>query len=280
MDNGIKIVMFPVQLAAVMSDETVTEGQTFTNRIWGGVGFLGGVLELAGASALCMVPEPTGITKTGCVIVGVYSIDSLSASAYQIYTGRNTTSMTARAASGIASELGADDDTAKNIGIAVDIAIPFTVAGAAKVASVKMGQVKLIRHEAIKGIRGGGHTIKKHIGMSEQELLDKVARGKQSGTFTAGKSASSFTSLDIAEKAVSQAIKNNRWKIRRWAKNTSSDGETSYLEVEQSFTSHIGIIISENAEKAQKAYRVRVILSKKSYNGKPYYIVTSYPISG
>ena len=83
MENGFSIAMTPVQLAAVMADESV-----LTERIWGGIGFLGSVLELAGATTLCLVPEPTGVTKAGCIIVGAHSLDGMSASAWQVYSGR------------------------------------------------------------------------------------------------------------------------------------------------------------------------------------------------
>lgn len=57
MDDGIKIVMSPVQLAAALSDKSVTEGETLSNRLYGGLGLVMGTLELAGATALCMVPK-------------------------------------------------------------------------------------------------------------------------------------------------------------------------------------------------------------------------------
>lgn len=37
MDDGIKIAMSPVQLTAALSDKTVTEGETLSNRLYGGV---------------------------------------------------------------------------------------------------------------------------------------------------------------------------------------------------------------------------------------------------
>lgn len=43
-DGGMRIVMSPVQLAAVLSDKTVTEAETLSNRLLGGLGvLLGGV---------------------------------------------------------------------------------------------------------------------------------------------------------------------------------------------------------------------------------------------
>lgn len=44
-DGGMRIVMSPVQLAAVLSDKTVTEAETLSNRLPGGLGVLPGGLR-------------------------------------------------------------------------------------------------------------------------------------------------------------------------------------------------------------------------------------------
>ncbi len=46
MDDGIKIMMSPVQLTAVISDKTVTEGETLSNRLYGWLNLALGTLEL------------------------------------------------------------------------------------------------------------------------------------------------------------------------------------------------------------------------------------------
>ncbi len=84
MDDGIKIAMSPVQLAAALSDKTVTEAETMSNSLPGGLGLIMGSLVLAGATALCIAPEPTGLTKAGCVVVGAHSLDSIHAAANQL----------------------------------------------------------------------------------------------------------------------------------------------------------------------------------------------------
>lgn len=279
MENGFSIAMTPVQLAAVMEDQTTT-GDSVSNRIWGGFGFLGSVLELAGATALCLVPEPTGLTKAGCIIVGTHSIDGISSSAYQVFTGRQTPSLTARASAGIAKKLGASDKVASTIGIAVDMAIPFAVAGAARVASVRMGQVKLMAHEKVKGIKGGGggHTLKKHTGKSFTDLSVKIDEGLKSGTMDVNSFVSSFPSIEVAEKAVSQTIKANRGLIRRWAKSTSAGGKDMLLRIEYSSKSKVGIVVSNANKEVSETNKLRIILLKEEYNNKPYYILTAYPI--
>lgn len=41
-NEGLQVALSPVQLAAVISDSTVTEGETWSNRLMGGAGFGGG----------------------------------------------------------------------------------------------------------------------------------------------------------------------------------------------------------------------------------------------
>lgn len=57
-ENGLRVVLSPVQLAAAMSDKSVTEGETLSNRLLGGLGLAGGVIELIGAGAMCTPPIP------------------------------------------------------------------------------------------------------------------------------------------------------------------------------------------------------------------------------
>lgn len=40
-NEGLQVALSPVQLAAVMSDSTVTEGETWGNRLMGGLGLAG-----------------------------------------------------------------------------------------------------------------------------------------------------------------------------------------------------------------------------------------------
>lgn len=61
MDNeyGLRVAMSPVQMAAVLSDRSISEGETLSNRLYGGLGLAGGVVEMlgAGACALCLNPQ-------------------------------------------------------------------------------------------------------------------------------------------------------------------------------------------------------------------------------
>ncbi|HCM9560404.1 TPA: hypothetical protein N5O13_003493 [Enterobacter cloacae subsp. cloacae] len=45
-ESGMTVVMSPVQLAAVLSDKSVTEAETLSNRLLGGLGVLLGAVEM------------------------------------------------------------------------------------------------------------------------------------------------------------------------------------------------------------------------------------------
>ncbi|QKJ87981.1 hypothetical protein PMPD1_3048 [Paramixta manurensis] len=97
-DEGLTVALSPVQMTAILRRKNVSSGETMSNRLWGGLGVIGGVVEIFGAGILCIVPEPTMITKAGCVVVGAHSLDTLNTAFQQVLTGRKTDTATARLA--------------------------------------------------------------------------------------------------------------------------------------------------------------------------------------
>ncbi|OCA53708.1 RNase A-like domain-containing protein [Photorhabdus namnaonensis] len=267
-ENGLRIVLSPVQLAAILSDNTITEEETWSNRILGGAGLAAGVVELIGAGALCLAPDPSTLTKAACVIIGAHSLDVMNASASQVITGRETMTETYREAVKLAKEFGADDYTASEIGLTVDIAVPLSFAsmvGAVRVASVRVGRIKLIEHESPTGLKPGGHTLAKHVGLSEQELRARLVNISR---------ASTFYSQEVAEKVISKAISENQTRIITLVK---------HLPKEKSFTidyisnTPIGFGVTKGSQNIEKLYKARVVFLTSEYNGQPYYILTAYP---
>jgi hypothetical protein len=86
--DGVRVVMSAPQLAAALSGQSISRADMATNRLWGGLAVVGGVLEMAGAAALCVAPEPTGLSKLGCVAFGVHGSDTAAAG---LHRGRRTT---------------------------------------------------------------------------------------------------------------------------------------------------------------------------------------------
>lgn len=153
--NEVRIVLSPVQLAAVLSDASISEGETLSNRLWGGLGVVGGVVEIFGAGVLCAVPEPTTLSKIGCVVVGVHSLDTVQASARQVWTGRQISTDKYNSAVVLAEGLGADTDTATKVGMTVDLAIPIAFSLAVRVSAIRGGRIRLAEHESVNGILPG-----------------------------------------------------------------------------------------------------------------------------
>lgn len=274
MDNKLQIAMSPVHLAAVISDKSVTESEGMSNRLMGGLELLMGSLELAGATVLCMAPEPTGLTKAACVVVGAHSMDSINAAANRVLTGQNTRTATYQTAVALAKKFGADDKAAWNIGLAVDVGVPAAFGlsvGAARVAYVRAGTFRIAEHEAVSSVRAGGHTIAKHVAISDKDLLARLARSPNM------LSVSSYYSTQIAEKSVSSALKANRLKIIYWA---NRGNKTSPLELVYHTRVAVGYGFRQGNATKETCYAVRVVLLKQTYNGKPYYVLSSYPWMG
>lgn len=267
-ESGMSVVMSPVQLAAVLSDKSVTEAETLSNRLLGGLGVLLGAVEMAGATTLCIAPEPTGLTKAGCVVVGAHSLDAVQSAARQAITGQDTRSATYQLAVLAAKELGADENTALNIGMTVDIAVPLGFAaaiGAARVAAIKAGRIKLIQHESVTGLKPGGHTIANHVGKTDNELLARFEQNKRLIM------SSTFKNLNVAESVISRAIYYNRTNIK------SLLGGGRRLTIVYPAGQEIGYGFSRGSTQRISMRSVRIVIELKEYNGKPYYILTAFP---
>lgn len=268
--EGIDIALTPVQLAAVLTEDTVDEHATLTNRLWGGLRLVGGVLELVGAGALCLAPEPTMASKAGCVVLGAHGADTTSAGAQQVWTGRDTQTLTHQGTAALAQALGADPTTADRIGLAVDIAVPVGMTawvGAARIAAVRAGRINLLEHEAVAGSRLGGHTILKHVGRTEQELRARLVAEPRI------LAASSFTNLRMAETAVSQALRANATAVKNWAQSAA---RLDRLTLTHDLGSAMGQGVVRSTGQLQAMRKVLVVLRFETYNGNPYYVLTAY----
>jgi hypothetical protein len=268
--EGMSVVLSSVQLAAVLTEQSVDETATATNRLWGGLRVVGGVLELLGAGVLCVTPEPTMSSKVGCVVFGAHGADTTSAGIRQVWTGRDSQSLTHMGTAALAQHLGADPATANNIGLAVDIAVPLGVAawvGASRVAAVRAGRITLAEHEAIAGSRVGGHTIAKHVGRTEQQLRARLAAEPRLRV------ASTFTNLRMAEDAISKVLRLNAARLKTWAQTVRPPPLRLSA---QDMGSVIGTGVVRATGQMVNLRKVTVILKFETYNGMPYYVLTAY----
>lgn len=266
--DGLTVMISPVQMAAILRGKTVSEGETMSNRLWGGLGVVSGVVEMFGAGVLCVVPEPTMLSKAGCVVVGSHSLDTLTASFKQVITGRQTSTATAQLAEIAAGELGASAETAYKVGVTFDIAVPFAfagAAGAARIGSIYSGRIRLLEHEGGKL----GHTIARHVGRTPEQLK---ARFLEARVPTA---SSSFFNIRQAELVISEVFSVKKSQIEAALKYSNARTTLSYSH---KFRVPVGYCIEKGSDKVKKVYGVRLVIRPSTYNGKLFYIVTAFPI--
>ena len=165
--------------------------------------------------------------------------------------------------------MGVDPATAGSIGLSVDIAVPFGVAsmlGAARLSVIRAGHISLIQHEATGTSRIGGHTMVKHVGRTEAQLRARLIAEPWIDA------ASSFTNLRTAENAISKIMRMNVSQIKLWA----SASPHTPLRIVQDVGSQPGYGVIRATGQLVKLSKVKIILKYETYNGKPYYILTSY----
>ena len=279
--DGLTFALTPVQLAAILNGYDISHSATLGNRLWGAAGLAFGVIQLVGAAGMFAASE-TGVGFAGGVILGAHSIDTLQASGRQVWTGRLTADFTQQGTAALARELGASNATADDIGMGVDIAVPFAVglaAGALRVAAIGGGRISLEEMEAKAGSRIGGHTIARHVGLSAEELQARMER--MTADFKAGRiknlpeAASSFKDLGPAERVLYRALEANKREIELWSKTAvRNDVKILVFDAGQD----VGIGALRGSGNVVKMSRVRIVLKLKTYANKPYYILTAFPI--
>ncbi|MGF6982232.1 hypothetical protein F0160_31135 [Paraburkholderia sp. JPY303] len=226
--DGMRVVLSAPQLAAILTRGSISQTEMLSNRLWGGLQVAAGVAEMVGAAALCVLPEPTMASKAGCVVFGVHGSDTAASGLRQILTGQDTATLTQQSATKLAETLKARPDLANQIGVSLDIAVPFGLIGsikAARVARITMGRISLDAHEATAGSRIGGHTKLKHVGRTEAQLRERLRLESERRV------VSSFRDLAAAEWAISKVMESNTPKIRNWARSNPRRDLVLYQDV-------------------------------------------------
>jgi len=268
--DGFRVVLSPVQMAAVLAGESLSQEATLSNRLWGGLNVVGGVLEMVGAAALCVMPEPTMASKAGCIVFGVHGSDVAGAGVKQVWTGQDTRTLVQQGTAKLAETMKVSPDLADNIGLSLDIAVPFGLSGmvgAVRASSIQMGRINLAMHEAKPGATIGGHTLLKHIGKTEAQLRTRLAA--EPGRMI----VSSFHSLQAAEWAISKVMRANAPSVKVWA---SSSNRGSKLTLTDQVGRTVGHGVVRGGVGVINLSKVKIVLKHETYNGMPYYVLTAY----
>jgi len=112
----------------------------------------------------------------------------------------------------------------------------------------------------------GGHLIERHVGKSEQWLLDRVSRENISA-------ASSFRDLPQAEHFVSATIADHQARVDAWADGSGGNR----LVIDTTFDASTGISVSRSDTHAVDVFSVRLVLERSDRLDIGYRIVTGYP---
>src|SRR5690606_840681 len=112
----------------------------------------------------------------------------------------------------------------------------------------------------------GSHLIERHVGKTEQQLLDRLQRENISAS-------SSFRDLPAAEHFISETIAENQDRIDAWL-----DGKGgNRLVLDASFDASTGISIRRGETRAEDVFSVKLVLQRSDALGIGYRIVTGYP---
>ena len=270
--DGLAMMLTPLQMAAVIENETLNAGGSVGQRLIGGLRLLGCGFEVAGGGALLLTPEPTTLTKIGGAALVAHGADQCVAGGRQLWTGRDTRSMADLGASAVARRLGASQTAASGIGIAAELVVPVgtaALAGAVRATAIRSGRISLAAHEAQTGSRLGGHTIALHVGKDAAWLRNRLA-----GMRHKPDAVSSFHTLAQAEYSVSMVLRTHKTAISTWARQPSPRPLALVKDVGRD----VGHGVISATGNVQRMTRVRVVLKYETYNGQPYYVLTAFPV--
>jgi hypothetical protein len=256
------------------------------NRLVAGLEIVGGGLETAGGVLLLLTPEPTMLTKALGGVMTVHGADFTQAAIRQLFSGKRVEDFTEQGATWAARHAGASPKTARRIGVVLDVTVGLgdTIVGATRLVAIRMGRI-ILSEEAVAGKMGrisldveeadkaigkeGGHTLKKHVNMSDQELENRAIATKDVDAVS-----SKFFSKAIAEDAINDALKLHKYGIQRWAANPA----TRTQEFEMECGKAIGKGFVNATGKFETFTKVRVVFKIGRQPGKTIFIVSSYPI--
>ncbi|MBK9376257.1 MAG: hypothetical protein IPN03_21655 [Holophagales bacterium] len=124
------------------------------------------------------------------------------------------------------------------------------------------------RRDLARDEKRGGHTLARHVGLSDAELRERLRRDQRISA------ASTYTDRLTAEEAVAAAIMASKKRIDRWVRR---EGSRANLVVEWAGN---GKVLGRSLRRGGKApvpcKRALVIL-KWNTQTEIYYVLTSYP---
>ena len=276
--DEFRVTLSLAQMAAILESESLTRYEIFSNRVIGSLRLVGGIIELGGAGVLCAIPEPTMISKVGCIAMGIHASDQLAAGAHQLVTAKETDSYAFKAGMTAAEVMGASRATGQVVGLAAEFAVPLSTASlynAFRVSSVRAGRMTLVVSEQPMHAPNnsvGGHSLKRHVAKTLEYLQRRLRKQRNLQV------VSTFDSIELAEWAVSRVLAVNKLKIQIYSKLPFLL-KGRKIAFTMDLKRNVGWGIKREAPDVSIAMtKVKVVVQYEEFNYMSSYIVTSFPI--
>jgi hypothetical protein len=114
----------------------------------------------------------------------------------------------------------------------------------------------------------GGHTLRKHVGRSDEELRQRLRQERNIAA------ASTWSDRGTAERAVGTAIEQNQGKIDRWL-NRQGGHPNLVIDYDGDPSHPVGRTLRRSADQTEPCSHATVVLKWTGPND--YYVLTSYP---
>ena len=115
----------------------------------------------------------------------------------------------------------------------------------------------------------GGHTLQRHIGRSDAELIERLEREPQIS------SASTYTDRARAEQSVGAALATSGRTLEAW-ENRTGRRPNLVLHYRNPKRQPVGRSLSRSQQASMPSARVLVVL-RWDERGRNFYVLTSYP---
>ena len=113
----------------------------------------------------------------------------------------------------------------------------------------------------------GGHTLKKHVGRSDQELEERLESERNISA------SSTWTNREAAEEAIGETLAHNG-KLERW-RERGGRKPNLVLDYHGSPSHPVGRCMARGTTTAVAAYDALIVL--KAYGENDFYVLTAYP---
>lgn len=123
-------------------------------------------------------------------------------------------------------------------------------------------------HDLSQDEAAGGHTLKKHVGRSDDQLRERLQRERNISA------ASTYTDRASAEMAVGVALQQNQPKIDRWL-NREGGHPNLVIDYDGDSAHPIGRSMRRGDDQSQPCSHALVVL--KWDGDRNYHVLTTYP---